>query len=538
MEEKRQIYADWRLYRRAFCWVIENLPDGTTRLARFHPRKWQEEYESTRTNNDVALKARKVGFSTDVLTELYAKAETIKHFKGAILSHEEDATKRLLDILKTCHEYNPLAQETPQNNTEGMGFKYTKSKIWIGTAGARVFGRGDNLNMVHLSEPAHYYKKVADTKNFMAGVLEAVAKGGRIVLESTPNGEDPIFYQTWLATRNGELWHGVFLAFFIDETTDWDKDHPLALRSTKRDEFPLTAYEQSIMQAHNVSLGHIRFLRYEKAKLNDRSALDPENAGIIGDEKLLLQEYPVDDLSCFLTSDDSVFDQNVVHLYRQRVRRPLFIRQNGALKIWEKPLQSRGYCIGVDTSEGMPTSTWQAAAILDVEKLKYVATLRIKTDLAHLARLLYELGVEYNTALLMVERNNHGHELLARLDTAGYPELYHHQEGTAFLRPGEKKLGWPTRWQDTKPRMIGTFKELFEAGAVELHDEDALREIATYRHYDPRAKQREGSYARGDIYHAPSGSTDDLLMAMMIALQGRDQVSSGERVPAIRYGEW
>jgi hypothetical protein len=40
MEEKEAIFADWRLYRRAFCWVVENLPDGTTRSVRFEPRGW------------------------------------------------------------------------------------------------------------------------------------------------------------------------------------------------------------------------------------------------------------------------------------------------------------------------------------------------------------------------------------------------------------------------------------------------------------------------------------------------------------------
>ena len=161
-EEKLTIFKDWRLYRRAFLWVVEKLPNGVT-------RDWQATYETTRGLNEVALKGRKVGFSTDLLLEMYAKAVTRLHQRAAIISHEEDATKRLLEILKRAHEYNPMKPATNKNNTTGIGFSQTKSTIYIGTAGARVFGRGDDLNLLHLSEAAHFYKKVVDAPNFMAG---------------------------------------------------------------------------------------------------------------------------------------------------------------------------------------------------------------------------------------------------------------------------------------------------------------------------------------------------------------------------------
>lgn len=534
-EEKKVLLSDWRLYRRAFLWIIEKLPNGIARPTRFHPRRWQLAYEGTRTANDVALKARKVGFSTDILTEMYAKAATRSHQKAVILSHEEDATRRLLDILKTAHDYNPMAQPTSQNNTQGIRLKYSRSNIYIGTAGARVFGRGDDLTMLHLSEAAHFYKKVLDAPNWMAGLLEAVAKGGRTAIESTSNGEDPIFYPLWQSAVGGELWHSVFLAFFMDENNDFGIDHPLSLPSTRNDKFELTPYEQLIMQKHQIGLGYIRFLRYEKARLGATSEREPQAAGVAGDERMLLQEYPVDDTSCFLISEDTVFDQNIVHLYRQRMKPPMFVTQSGALRVWERPLSGHGYVLALDTSEGLPTSTWQAAAILDAERQKYVATLRVRTDLADLSLRCLELCHEYNNALYMIERNNHGHVMIQLAQQSGYDNIYSHQEAAHFIRAGESRLGWPTRWADTKPLMINVFKELFEAGALEIHDEDALREIATFRHFDPRAS---GTGYTRDRYHAPKGGSDDLLMAMMMALQGKDYASSSTRPRVVTYGQF
>ena len=527
------IFADWRLYRRAFCWIIEKTPDGGVRPVRFHPKRWQLKYEDTRTNNDIFLKLRKTGCSTDILMEMYSKACIYHHQKSAMMSHEEEASKRLLEILRTAHEYNPVAPPLSKSNTQGVEIEYTRSRIWIGTAGARVFGRGDDLTMLHLSEAAHFDKTKIDASNFMAGLSEAVSKGGRMVMESTPNGEDPIFWQHWQASKNGELWNGIFLSVFDDENTDWGAEHPLVLPSTKNDEFTLTNYEQRLLTSRGGTMGHIRFLRYEKQKMLAKSLIDPGTTAVVGDEQMLLQEYPVDDETCFLTSQDAVFDPGIVNIYRQSAKPPIWVERDGGLRIWERPVSGHAYVGFLDTSEGLPTSHWQALAILDTKSLKYVVTLRIRIDLAELGRITYDLCERYNEALLMVERNNHGHAVLNILDTMGYPNLYYHREIGNALRAGEQRLGWPTRWADTKPMMVQTFKELFEAGAIEVHDMDVLREAAQYRYIDPRT--RNGNQTRGR-YAPPSGGSDDLLDAHMGCLMGREFATSGKRAAVGHYG--
>ena len=527
------IYSDWRLYRRAFCWIIEKTTDGKARPVRFHPKGWQAEYENTRGLNDIFLKLRKTGCSTDIMMEMYSKAVLMGHQRQIMMSHEEDSTKRLLEVLKTTHEMNPQAPPLSKSNTSGMQFAYTKSTIWIGTAGARVFGRGDDLTLAHLSEAAHFYKRVGDAPTFMAGISEAIAKGGRFVIESTPNGEDPIFWEHWQAAKNGELWHGHFLSIFDDENTNWGIDHPLTLPSTATDDFQMSEYEQSLL--HNqkgATLGHIRFIRYEKEKMLAKSSIDPGSSFVMGDEQMLLQEYPVDDTTCFLTSKDAVFDTGIVNIYRQRSKPPLFVEENGGLKIWEKAIAGRAYVLFIDPSEGLPTSHWQAGAVLDVSRNRYVATLRVRTDLVSLAYLAVGIATRYNHALLMVERNNHGHAVLATIESIGYDNIYFHREHSNALRSGEMRQGWPTRASDTKPLMIQTFTEAFNAGALELDDLDALREISQYRFFDPRTKGGQGK----GRYGPPSGGTDDLLDCLMGCLMGREFASTGQRAPVTHYG--
>jgi len=330
--------------------------------------------------------------------------------------------------------------------------------------------------------------------------------------------------------KNGELWNPILLTLFDDEEADWPVDHPSALFSTQNETFDLSDYERNLMELRGAQRGHVRFLRQAKQKLNSRSSLEPTSVAIIGDERMILQEYPVDDLSCWLVSEDAVFDGEVVHIYETRRRAPLWIEQNGEKRIWERPVNGRPYVIFLDTSEGLPQSNWQAGAVLDVERLKFVAVLRCKMALADLARIVYELGISYNEALLMVERNNHGHAVLHALqEYLQYPNLYYHDESGLTA---SHLLGWPTNTR-TKPLMVAEFKELFEAGALEIDDEDALREIKTFRYFDPRVNPRHSGQ---DRYGAPSGGTDDIVMAMMGAVQGRHLAFVANQAQPIRYG--
>ena len=142
-DDMRECFADWRLYRRAFIWVLEF--DGTRFVpVRFHPRSWQHAYEGNgtqheslsqlkRTSFDIALKSRKTGFTTDLQTECYAKAATNSNFKAMFLSFEEQAAKDTASILQTAHDYNPVKTELAKNNLDGMEWKKTKSSIAIRT---------------------------------------------------------------------------------------------------------------------------------------------------------------------------------------------------------------------------------------------------------------------------------------------------------------------------------------------------------------------------------------------------------------------
>jgi hypothetical protein len=111
-----------------------------------------------------------------------------------------------------------------------------------------------------------------------------------------------------------------------------------------------------------------------------------------------------------------------------------------------------------------------------------------------------QLGREYNQALVAVERNNHGHAVLAHLQLGeNYANLY--EQG------GQR--GWLTS-SVSRPRMLSTLEAALTAAPGLFLGKRLLEECRTF------VRREDGSAA------AASGAHDDCVMAMAIALAVRE----------------
>jgi hypothetical protein len=111
---------------------------------------------------------------------------------------------------------------------------------------------------------------------------------------------------------------------------------------------------------------------------------------------------------------------------------------------------------------------------------------------------LVQLGKEYNTALLAVERNNHGHAVLAWLQDLGYPQIF--KQGGAD--------GWLTT-SASRPVMIENLLSVLLEEPLVFRSVRLLNEFRTFvRCGDGTAR-------------ATSGTHDDCVMAMAVAWAAR-----------------
>src|SRR5215510_8088955 len=110
------------------------------------------------------------------------------------------------------------------------------------------------------------------------------------------------------------------------------------------------------------------------------------------------------------------------------------------LRIFVPPQPGRKYVIGADPAEGNPTSDESAAAVLDAQSGEQVAVLAGRIEPTLFALALGRTADHYHRAAVLVERNNHGHAVLAALhEHCACKRLKGHDDREGWLSSGKGK---------------------------------------------------------------------------------------------------
>src|SRR6185437_16870460 len=206
----------------------------------------------------------------------------------------------------------------------------------------------------------------------------------------------------------------------------------------------LTEEERELMLRRRLDQGQIAFRRAACANLRG----------------LARQEFAEDAASCFLASGESVFELSAVDARLKDAPLPAEIRRNGELEIWFPPVPGRSYLVAVDPAGGGTEGDYSAAEVIDLATGLQCAEFAAHMGGVELTRVITELAREYNQAMLVVERNNHGAGVLALAETVcEYPRIY--RQGNA--QSGQP--GWLTT-SVTRPAVLG----LLNAALVEQPD--------------------------------------------------------------------
>lgn len=246
------------------------------------PFKWRRAFSKwwdNHTNDDFIVKARKMGFSAGISAVWLHACIFQQNARAVMVSHEESATKRLLERVRYYISTCEIPIRTKKNSENEISFPDTNSTFWIGTAGQRAFGRGDDITHLHLSEICFY-----SNMGVVTGVKEAMRNNGIVVRESTTNGAGTPSHQLWLRAVEGKSSiKPHFFGWFEDEEY-CDPDHT---------PFELTPDEKELKKVLNLTWGQLRWRR------NKIESMD--------DPLLFPQEYPSSWEEAFLTSGQMVF---------------------------------------------------------------------------------------------------------------------------------------------------------------------------------------------------------------------------------------
>ncbi len=197
------------------------------------------------TNDDFIIKARKMGFSAGISAVFLHACIFQKNARAVMVSHEEGATARLLERVRYYISTSLIPIRTKKNSEHEISFPDTNSTFWIGTAGQRAFGRGDDITHLHLSEMAFYPDLAVVT-----GIKEAMRNNGMVVRETTANGAGTPTHKLWLRSIEGK--NSIKPHFF-----GWFEDEEYC--SPNQTPFELTPDETELKKILNLSWGQLRW---------------------------------------------------------------------------------------------------------------------------------------------------------------------------------------------------------------------------------------------------------------------------------------
>uniref|UniRef100_A0A6M3KEF7 Putative terminase n=1 Tax=viral metagenome TaxID=1070528 RepID=A0A6M3KEF7_9ZZZZ len=426
------------------------------------------------------LKSRQLGISTAILALFFIEAQVIPGLVVAIVSHEDYATRRLLDKVDLFHKHLPEQMKSKMyhdsDNEKAFG---NGSTIYIGTAGQRAFGRGDTIHRVLVSEEAHF----ADAEKLLSGLREAVPMSGYIVRESTPLGDTGYFYNSVQECIESKSDYKL-LPFYWWYGKDYriPRGSELVLEQD-RSELTYTPKELELILEKGLDEEQIRWKRWKIRSMRSEKT---------GSESLFPQEYIEDLESCWLGPADKVFSdvEDQLQSLSLKAREP--IRVEGILEIWKEPEPGARYIFWVDPAGGeSPTENDPHDGVilkLNPWGLEHVASINSRMEQKPFAYKVAEIGTRYNLALLVVERNGVGRGVLNYLvNDIGYKNLYLERAPNGELTG---KYGWTTdHWN--KAGLVSNTLTAIKSNSVTTYDKKVIRQLRALINKDGKIQAKK-----------------------------------------------
>lgn len=501
-KHRRELDRAWRNDFERFCGLLDIVPKSGRRT-KLVLNPIQRKYNAQRTPRDVVLKPRQIGFTTlelarDVWTFLVKPGARVVITCQSITDH--GPLKQLSSTLRVMFE-------SLQREGIPLNFRTETLSEWVladrdaslriieagaSEAAAEKKGRSGTITRLHLTETA-FYEYAEATLNALMECVPGPEFDTEIVNESTANGAAGVYYEAYKDATDGR-------SGYRDHFFPW-WDQP---------EYSLPLEPGEVVEPQNERQEELleRGVTPEQLKWYQRKLGEKKR------QELVDQEYPSDPETCFLAAGRTFFDRDITVALRAKTRDPIAVEMGGELRIWKQPAQFRSYVVIVDPSEGVGGDPG-AAIVLDRTSGEHVATLHGQFPVGVLAAKADELGRKYNTALLVVERNNHGHAVLLALSEPSeaskrkpYPNLF---------KAHDDRYGWYSN-EVTRSAALDALEDAHREGHWWTPDVKVIAEMLTF------VVNKKGKA------EATTGSHDDLVLASAIGWSLVSKVKGGNFV--------
>lgn len=403
--------------------------------------------------------------------------------------------------------------ETPINRKAAL-FKICNTKELILKNGCRVVARSSGpdasrgvggVTWLIFDEAAF----IENGKDVYASALPTVSTGGHVIMISTPNGKDQLYYETYRQAKAGTN-------NYLCVELKWYQDprYNKFLEWTRADK---NTGEIKIIKEPTIdSEGHIEYNQKHwdemlKEGYKPRSPWYVKMCESFNNNSMkIAQELDVS----FLGSDSSVIAPEFVEMQRlKNVREPDDRYKDPTIPetwVWKPPIAGHTYIMSIDNSRG-DSDDATALEIIDLDGIDTDGNPCVEQVLEYngkiygdaIGEIAYNYGLLYNNAFIVVEDiGGYGSATILTLIRLGYPNLYYDdpslktytsQNDATSLAVTDKGLpGFHS--SSVRFQMLSNFANLVKTNQFKVRSSRVVNELDTWIFKNGRMDHKDGCH--------------------------------------------
>jgi hypothetical protein len=383
-----------------------------------------DDYENF--NENIALKYRQAGVSTVTaawISKKIAFAKKQKPEKILIIANKLDTSQEMANKIRMFISQWPswVGIDFSVDKNSQKHYKTNNGCEVKAVATSKDALRGFTPTILVFDEAAF----IDADSDFWAACMASLSTGGKVIVVSTPNGYDPIYYEIYNQANRGMNDFKISEMYWFRDPR-YTKD--LYLVKTK-DIIHYLLNKQEYQKDDIISWENLPFeeRNYDELKLVMDSGYKPCSSWFEGMvKKLKYDKRKVSqELECnFLGSGDNVFDSLLMQKIKENmIREPQNKMIGNSLWIWKEPIMGHKYIMGVDVSRG-DSEDFSSFQIIDFDEREQVAEYVGKLPPDTMAELCYKWGNMYNCFIVIDITGGMGVSTSRKLQEMGYKNLY------------------------------------------------------------------------------------------------------------------
>jgi len=472
---------------------------------------------------NIALKYRQAGVST--VTAAWASKKVVtaskkKPEKVLIIANKLDTSQEFANKVRSFIDQWPTWFGISYSNEKNSQrhFKLSNGCEVKAVATSKDALRGYTPTILIFDEAAF----IDADDDFWSACMASLSTGGKVIVISTPNGFDPIYYTIYDQALRG------MNDFKITEMY-WYRD-------------PRYARDLQLIKCNDIIHYMLNREDYDDSKIIiNYSDIKPRERDYEEIKEKLANGYKVysswfegmakklkfdrrkisQELECnFLGSGDNVIPNSTIEIIKQNyIQEPINKFIGGSLWQWKEPIQGHKYIMGIDVSRG-DSEDYTTFTIIDFETREQVLEYLGKVPPDVVAEIAFKWATMYSAFIVIDITGGMGVSTSRKLQELGYKNLYVEGVNAADkwkYNPKTLDKIPGLNFNNKRVQIVASFEEALRHN-FEIRSTRLLNELNTFVYINGRPDHQKGQH-------------DDLIMAIAMAIYvGENSFTQLEKV--------